>query len=229
MSGVGTSRGVGIVRNAADTPVTIVGCGGIGSWVGIALARMGWGRVDLHDPDTVESVNIGPQAFRLGMVGSEKPTALRGMMLEALPAGVDAGGVLYSIHCRAVRANTRLNTPIVVSAVDSLKARSTILKACQASGVRWLVDGRMGGQSAAVYVCDLTDPVDLARYERTLQGEPTQLPCTHKATAFCGLIVGGLVAHRVVRCALGEPVNRYVQLDLGEDGCTWGVRPGGET
>jgi len=52
-----------------DFPITLIGCGGIGSPVAMALVKMGCGQISLYDPDCVEAHNLPNQMYRLEDVG----------------------------------------------------------------------------------------------------------------------------------------------------------------
>ena len=61
---------------ALETPVHLVGCGGIGSFVALALAKLGCPHLCLYDDDRVEEHNVPNQLFRLSDVGRPKVEAL---------------------------------------------------------------------------------------------------------------------------------------------------------
>jgi len=44
-------------------PVVIVGCGGLGSWTSIMMAKGGWKEFVLVDPDVIEEKNLYTQAY----------------------------------------------------------------------------------------------------------------------------------------------------------------------
>jgi tRNA A37 threonylcarbamoyladenosine dehydratase len=46
-----------------NTPVTIIGAGATGSWLAIALAKLGIDNISIWDFDKVEEHNIPNQAF----------------------------------------------------------------------------------------------------------------------------------------------------------------------
>ncbi|RLG89908.1 MAG: hypothetical protein DRO36_06990 [Candidatus Hecatellales archaeon] len=59
-----------------DKRVTMLGCGALGSWTSILLARSGLKRFRLIDMDKVEIHNTSTQAFFLENLGQYKVTAL---------------------------------------------------------------------------------------------------------------------------------------------------------
>src|SRR5688572_9763698 len=99
------------------TPVTIVGAGGIGSPVALALAKMGCREIRLYDPDTIEPHNLPNQLYRLRDVGRPKVEALAEILREYTEVTVSA-------HLERVDGQ-RLDG-IVISAVDSMASREAI-------------------------------------------------------------------------------------------------------
>ena len=63
-------------------PITIIGVGGIGSPVALALTKMGCRRLTLFDPDTIEPHNLPNQLYRLRDVGRPKVEALADLLRE---------------------------------------------------------------------------------------------------------------------------------------------------
>ena len=66
-------------------PITIIGCGAIGSTVAVMLARMGIPNIKLYDFDIVTAHNIANQTFRHKDINETKPKALREILEEINP------------------------------------------------------------------------------------------------------------------------------------------------
>src|SRR3990172_2701 len=62
-----------LVRNMH---VALVGCGAVGSYVGVTLAKMGFRSFELWDDDVVEEANVGVQLYDAADLGLKKTTAL---------------------------------------------------------------------------------------------------------------------------------------------------------
>ena len=60
------------------TPITIIGAGATGSWLALALAKLGVEDITVWDFDIVEEHNIPNQAFGIQNIGFPKVTALQG-------------------------------------------------------------------------------------------------------------------------------------------------------
>lgn len=60
-----------------DKTVGIAGCGGLGSNVAVALARVGIGKLIIADFDRIEEGNLNRQYFFIDQIGEYKATALK--------------------------------------------------------------------------------------------------------------------------------------------------------
>jgi molybdopterin-synthase adenylyltransferase len=194
---------------ALDLPVHLIGCGGIGSFTALVLSKMGVRHLTLYDPDGIEDHNIPNQLFRLKDVGRPKVEALCEIVEEF--AGTPAEG-----HAIAVEA--RRMTGVVISGVDSMRARKTIwLRSVRyRSGVLRYLDARMGAEVARIYAINPTDPDDIRLYEKTLYDdeEAEVFPCTAAAISYSGFAIASLIGNLIKRLATGEDLPREILLDL---------------
>lgn len=71
-------------KKIQEQRVLIAGCG-IGSSPAVALARMGFTKFRLVDPDTVDESNLNRQFFNHADIGSKKVEALKKQILAVLP------------------------------------------------------------------------------------------------------------------------------------------------
>lgn len=62
--------------------VTVVGCGGIGSWVALDFALLGVPSLTLIDADRVEESNLNRTPFKESHIGKPKAQALAELVLE---------------------------------------------------------------------------------------------------------------------------------------------------
>ncbi|MBU4407471.1 MAG: sulfur carrier protein ThiS adenylyltransferase ThiF [Proteobacteria bacterium] len=75
----------GVQRLLQGKMVGIMGLGGLGSVVAIALARMGIGALLLADYDVVEPTNLNRQQYFVDQVGQKKTAALRDILQRVNP------------------------------------------------------------------------------------------------------------------------------------------------
>ena len=196
-----------------STPITVVGAGAIGSWVVLSLAKMGFENIRVYDDDEVDTVNLSSQFFRRSDVEKPKVFALQVMVEEFTCVNIDA------IHGRFTN-ETGLNSfpGIVISAVDSMVSRRAVYQSVKLSPTKFLIDPRMGAESALLYVCKPTDFDDRARYEKTFysDAEAVQERCTAKATIFTANMLSGLVC-KTVRDVLVGNYKWHSQWSIKDD------------
>jgi|GEM_PF-18662 len=78
-------HGPGILQPLKGARVGIAGCGGLGSAVAVALARLGVGRLLLVDYDVVEPSNLNRQQFFVDQIGLPKVEALSDNLVRMNP------------------------------------------------------------------------------------------------------------------------------------------------
>ncbi|MEK0337743.1 MAG: ThiF family adenylyltransferase, partial [Nitrosopumilus sp.] len=144
--------------------MTIVGCGAVGSVIGVTLAKIGLKKFVLYDGDKIERHNISNQFFASDEIGSYKSEALANNMKLLSPR--------KDLEIEAINKNLRkpfrLKTPIVFSCADTMKARKRTLENAQRDHVKLLIDTRMGGQAFEVFTVDLTNSKKVGEYKKTL-------------------------------------------------------------
>lgn len=76
---------LGSSSKLAAARVTIAGCGGLGTNISLALARIGVGQITLIDFDQVELSNLNRQQFKFSQVGMAKVIAMKENLQEVNP------------------------------------------------------------------------------------------------------------------------------------------------
>lgn len=183
-----------VTPDQLDVDVHVVGVGGLGSPIALALAKLGCPRIHLYDPDSVEPHNLPNQVYRVRDVGRPKVEALAELLQEFVPAAVTP-------HTEKVGVADL--SGIVVSAVDSMASRRAIWEGSvrYRTGVRLLVDARLGGEVGRVLAVLPASPIDVDRYEATLFADAAAYEdaCTAQATIYTGFGVAALVAGAIKR------------------------------
>ena len=136
----------------AAASVAIVGCGGLGSMIGLYLAGAGVGSITLIDDDRVEISNLHRQlAFREADTGDPKSAAL-GRQLRALNQDVVISPQNYRFGSDSARDEACLtDVDLVLDATDNLEARHCIETLTRKLGLPWIMGAatRLYGQVAA--------------------------------------------------------------------------------
>jgi molybdopterin/thiamine biosynthesis adenylyltransferase len=192
-----------------DTPITVVGAGGIGSPTVLALAKMGCRRITVFDPDTVEPHNLPNQLYRPTDVGCPKVEALAAIVQDLTGTRIDAVPRL---------ADDDAFTDILVSAVDTMATRVQLWEGTlqRRPTTRLFIDARMGGEVGRLYVVDPTDPDRIAAYRASLHSddESDPDPCSQQSVIYSVFVMAGLICAAVKGFAIGELQPVEVLLDL---------------
>jgi len=190
------------------TPITIIGAGAVGSWTALALVKMGFANLTIQDMDTIDTVNMNSQFYPHKMVGNKKATALHEMIY-------DFTGISINVKNSRFNKGDKLNTSIVISAVDSMDVRRNIFDGCT-SAVDWFIDPRMGAESMAMYTMQPHDLEDMAGYIKSWHSDEDSVheACTAKSTIYCANILAGLVAMNVKKLATKQAYTRVMTFDL---------------
>jgi molybdopterin/thiamine biosynthesis adenylyltransferase len=188
--------------DASKWQVVLIGCGGLGSFIGPLVSKLGIGELHLYDFDTVEESNIGGQNFI--------PSEINKLKIDCV-ASRCIGTV--STFWERVDINTeyKLSKPtIFISAVDNMKTRQDIYHSVKnLTNARCIIDPRMGGEIGKVEYCDLLDMDSRKRYMATLHSDEnsTPLPCSERATSYNAMLISSIVGYWVknVLLTVGPP------------------------
>jgi molybdopterin/thiamine biosynthesis adenylyltransferase len=173
-----------------SAPIVIVGAGAIGSFVTLALTKMGFHNIAVYDFDTVENENIGNQFFPIDAVGMPKVHALA-------KTCVDFSGTKITAVNDKIGPGGFIQGEILISAVDSMEVRKMLYEKC---ATRTLIDPRMGAEYATLEVVDMSSAERRKQYEQTLYSDKdaVQERCTAKTTIYTVLLIAGQVVKAVL-------------------------------
>lgn len=189
--------------NILPQPITIIGCGGIGSFTALTLAKMGFTDITVYDFDAVSPENISNQFYRYSDIGTNKAEALRHMILDFEQLTITAQPIRWT--------KEHSLTQTVIMAVDSMTVRKSIYDQIKSNrGIKRFIDGRMGGQQAEVYAVENV-PTQRAIYEQYLwsEQEASDLPCTQKAVMYNVLWIASYISN-TLRLMLEQKAYHHV-------------------
>ena len=206
-------RSIDIFNPDKSKPVNIIGCGSIGSYAALTLAKMGVQSFHLFDGDTVGEENIGCQNFGWEHLGKLKVEALRDILLANSPA--EAKNI--KLYPEFVTATTRLPKVISIVGVDSMAARKLIWEKLK-NRVPLIVDGRIGGQVIRVFSV-LPYEEYASYYEKYFvkDEDAYELPCTQRNVAYVANFVQAIVG-RAIRNFIEKGT---VEMEIGMDAETF--------
>ena len=186
--------------------VSIIGVGAIGRQVGLQLAAMGVGAVQLIDFDTVEEVNLGPQAYLQDDVGRPKVQATADVMQQ-----LNHQLAVDEVNRRFARSMEV--HPIIFCCVDAIEVRRHIWSAVN-ERIDCFIDGRMAAE--VLRVISVVDLMSADDYPKTLFAaeQAYRSGCTAQSTVYCANIAAGVMVHQFTRWLRGIPVDFDLTLNL---------------
>ncbi len=136
----------------AQTHVTVIGVGGVGSWAVEALARSGISTLTLIDSDHVAESNINRQSHALtSTLGRCKIDVLAERITDIHPA--------CQIHCTdqfIAADNLELISPAcdwILDCIDNFRLKAALIAHCRRRHQSILTVGAAGGQQDPTRVC----------------------------------------------------------------------------
>ena len=147
------------------TRINIIGVGATGSWMSLALAKMGLNKLHLYDFDTVGVHNLPNQMFGLRDIERNKAHSMRNIIKMLT-------GFVVKSKDEKLEGDTPLQG-IVFMLTDTMKSRKDIYyKAIKNNpNIELLIETRMDLRGGRIYVIDPTNREQIKRYEETLYGD----------------------------------------------------------
>jgi molybdopterin/thiamine biosynthesis adenylyltransferase len=197
---------------SAQTKLTVIGGGGIGSLFTLMAGKLGISKIVIYDDDLVESHNLPNQLFPLDSFGHFKAEALADTLEKFTVAEPEA-------HNEKVTKDTRLRG-LVVSGVDSMAARKEIAEAVHKSrlDIPMYWDARIGGEKIVIYAVDPRDPEQWETYQKTLydDSDAEQDPCTRRSVIDVMGHVGAHLLTGIREFLAGEKPAGFIYYHAGE-------------
>ncbi len=149
-------------------PITIIGAGATGSWLAIALAKLGIKNISVWDFDIVEEHNIANQVYFIQSPHGREWSDVNRAKVKALRDLIEwSAGTSVDIHNEPF-TNQRLSG-IVFLMVDSMKTRKEIWEASikMKTSVVHLIEPRMGLDVGRIYNVSPCNLEHIKQYENT--------------------------------------------------------------
>jgi molybdopterin/thiamine biosynthesis adenylyltransferase len=194
-------------------PIAVIGAGGIGSWTTLALLKMGCQDVKTFDFDSIEEHNAGSQIYTDLDSGRPKVEILHNKLYHL----VDNLDFFSPIQGKVEKETLSwlLDRQIVVFGVDNIEARKEIYEGIKGTA-KFLIDGRMGGNTIQIYTVRLNNEEDCKFYEETVfpTEETLEVPCSERAVVYNCFVMAGLITDIVAQKANGDDTPRELIVDL---------------
>lgn len=134
------------LKNLEKSTVTIIGVGGVGSWVAEALARTAVGKLILIDLDELCVTNTNRQIHALkNNVGKLKVEVLADR-IGLINANCKVEPIVDFVTKNNLDQYLSIPTDFVVDAIDSARTKAWILYYCKRNKIKALTIGGAGGQ-----------------------------------------------------------------------------------
>lgn len=193
--------------------ITVIGAGAIGGWTVLSLAKMGFNSIKVYDPDVISIENMNCQFYPYKAIGESKVVTLYKLVKSFANIRIEAVSALYG-------EGSQLGSGIVIAAVDSMAVRKEIWKMHLGNeATEYIIDPRMGAETALMYVMNPNSEKDVESYEKTLYSDENavQERCTAKATIYTANLLSGLVCKAVKDIVVNKPYTRVSQWDIGNN------------
>ena len=216
-----------------DFPILLIGCGGTGSWAGIALAKMGCTNIALVDFDEVEPHNIASQTYRIidFATSIKKVYTLKSQMQEmndqhninfrAFSETFEEFFEKSQKHFKPITLPPSepypYKFPVVICAIDSMDERIKLWDIIKKrNDVELFLDPRIGGELLRLYAVDPLDNKAVAFYESQLypSSKADPLPCGSRQIVYTTMFTGALIANYVKKYAKKEPIRAETIMDF---------------
>lgn len=187
--------------------ISIIGCGSVGSFTALALAKMGMKKLALWDFDKVRRHNLPNQFYMEKHLNKDK--------IESLIDLVHNFTSEVKLKNKGKLTNKSvILSDIVILTTDTMKSRKLAYEKSKLL-TRYLIDARMGGQVMVIYTVDLKNPEQVKNYEKTLHSdeEAEDIKCTEKSIIYNVLGVGSMICNQLKKQLNKELYPFMVSLD----------------
>ena len=153
-------KGIFDAEAFGDTPVHVVGVGGIGSHLALRLIDMRVRHVHVWDGDVVEAHNVQNQVYTQAQcIGKKKVDALQSLLYKK-------NGAQIETHDEYVSQGAVLSG-VVCLCVDSMETRKVIWQACIRNNpeIFLMIDARMDASLTTIFTLDPRDPSHQANWD----------------------------------------------------------------
>ena len=176
--------------------IHIVGVGAIGSFVALALGKMGCKNLTIWDPDKLEDHNFANQMYPISALNKRKVEACSEMVRDF------SGEIVTAKYGKFSNSSY---TDIVICCVDSMETRKAIFNSWKNRSHGIFIDARMGGQFYRIYAIKNNWTGRYEEYERTLYSDENavQERCGSKSIIYTVMGVAADVCNIVRRKAMG--------------------------
>lgn len=178
--------------------VSLIGLGGIGSYVGFLLSRVRPAVITMYDNDVIEENNISGQLYFINKLGLKKGTILEDIMKDFSNY---YNIMYYDTECYEVPSNAK----VVICGLDNMRSRSSIFKSWVNNVTNSIdkkeflfIDGRLAAEEFQVFCIRGDDEYSINKYaEQYLfsDEEAEETICSYKQTSFMATMIASVIVN----------------------------------
>lgn len=186
-----------------EQTIMLAGCGGIGSWTGLLLARLQPDRLFLYDPDRVEAVNMAGQLYEAVHFGELKVSSLVNVVQR-----FSSFNRVFTVPERYCLDKGTSN--VMICGFDNMEARATFFDAWLHHADRQpmeqrkeclFLDGRLAAEEFQVLCIRGDDVYNIERYRKEFlfsDAEAEETVCSYKQTSFMANMIASVMVNLFV-------------------------------
>lgn len=145
-SGLSRLYGSSGLMKLQNAKIAVVGIGGVGSWSAEALARTAVGNITLIDLDDIALSNVNRQLHALSStIEASKVDVMKQRILDINPQ-CSVTAIEDFVTTETLQDYITTSFDVVIDAVDSIKAKATMIAFCKRNKIKIITVGGAGGQ-----------------------------------------------------------------------------------
>ncbi len=202
-------------------PIVVIGIGGIGSWVTLALAKMGCTRIFVIDPDIIEDHNIATQFYKEKQKGETKVKALIENVKEFTGIEIKGNTAKWEKVFGNQVVKDHLSDYVIISALDSMRERKALFRYFEENGFPNLyVDARMGGELLRVFTVLKHNLESYTAYRKKMEDKKLKVykeRCTERAIVYNTFLSGAVITNIIKKFANTQPLKFETIVDISNE------------
>ena len=189
--------------------IAIIGLGSIGSFLAVALNKLGFKNLIIIDDDVVEPHNITTQLYFQKDIGKSKTDTLKRCYLK--------GNI--NAYNQKVNSLNKLEADIVFVCVDTLKQRKLISKAILESYddfkvPKLIIDGRMHRLVFRIFTVPIENQKVLNKYVKGTMEKEFAGACTEKGIIQNVFVIVAMMVEQLKKVIKGEDYYAIINCDF---------------
>lgn len=191
-------RGADWFTKMNSTAIHLIGCGGIGSWTGLLLSRLGLREIYLQDFDSFEEGNLSGQFVDRAGINLNKALYLKSQLNR-----YSTNSIIYTIGSR-FNSGSYLSSNIIVCGLDSMAARKNVFATfCNHTNRNNMIfiDGRLAAEEFQIFAIQGSNSAQLKLYQNNYMfkdSEADEVRCSYKQTSYAAAMIASFITNIIV-------------------------------